>query len=329
MNGDPLRKLNILDTISIPLYMSVKRFKSFFMNWSWKLKQHLLLLDSAACECLYAWTKRANCFPMEARVTQSDPTQALTLSNQTLHCKVHGQTRTRWWCPGTALLPKCPGCEAQEPGASRCRQRRSVLHDQVVLSVGSRLPACQGLLPPRATSPSGCGPCERRHAGQTDQDRVCRKYRHKGGTAPGASSANVRRCTTRPGATDRRPAAAAWTGTAATRDKLPPSSDNFGSCSRFMILGEYLCAPGEHTCARLLSSRESVHTWSLSRGRETTCSRVEMPEEGCLLCCRPGLLACDTLALHSCYCSTKGWGLSRTMLGSVENVCIYQNIIMS
>ena len=159
MNGDPLRKLNILDTISIPLYMSVKRFKSFFMNWSWKLKQHLLLLDSAACECLYAWTKRANCFPMEARVTQSDPTQALTLSNQTLHCKVHGQTRTRWWCPGTALLPKCPGCEAQQPGASRCRQRRSVLHDQVVLSVGSRLPACQGLLPPRATSPSGCGPC--------------------------------------------------------------------------------------------------------------------------------------------------------------------------
>ena len=47
-----------------------------------------------------------------------------------------------------------------------------------------------------------------------------------------ASSANVRRCTTtRPGATDRRPAAAAWTGTAATschhrQTTLGPAADS-------------------------------------------------------------------------------------------------------
>ena len=112
--------------------------------------------------------------------------------------------------------------------------------------------------------------------------------------APGwhsTSSANVRRCTTsRPGATDRRPAAAAGTGTAAKRDKLPPSSaDNFGSCSRFLQIdcNRRVLARTWRTLLRVcvLSSRESVDTWSLSRRRETTCSRVEMPEEGCLLCC--------------------------------------------
>ena len=195
---------------------------------------------------------------MEARVSQSDPTQAFTLSNQTLHCKVHGQTRTRWWCPGTALLPKCPGCEAQEPGASRCRQRRSVLHDQVVLSVGSRLPACQGLLPPRATSPSGCGPCADTLVRPTKTE-----FAANTGTrvAPHqeASSANVRRCTTRPGATDRRPAAA-WTGTAATSCHHRQTTSGLAADSCIILIaGEYLrtwrtlprvcCLPGK-VCTR-------------------------------------------------------------------------------
>ena len=194
---------------------------------------------------------------MEARVSQSDPTQAFTLSNQTLHRKVPGQTRTRWLCPGT---DKCPGCEAQEPGASRCRQRRSVLHDQVVLSVGSRLPACQGMLPPRATSPSGCGPCADTLVRPTKTE-----FAANTGTrvAPHqeASSANVRRCTTtRPGATDRRPAAAAWTGTAATSCHHRQTTSGLAADSCIILIaGEYLrtwrtlprvcCLPGK-VCTR-------------------------------------------------------------------------------
>ena len=81
--------------------------------------------DSAACECQYVWTKRANCFPMEARVSQSDPTQAFTLPNQTLHCIlciVHGQTsklaRTRWLCSGAGQVVR-PSSQVQ---AARCKQ---------------------------------------------------------------------------------------------------------------------------------------------------------------------------------------------------------------
>ena len=143
-------------------------------------------------------------------------------------------------------------CKQVQAGASRCRQRRSVLHDQVVLSVGSRLPACQGLLPPRATSPSGCGPCERRHAGQTKTEFAAntgtRVARHQE-----ASSANVRRCTTtsRPGATDRRPAAA-WTGTAATscHHRQTTSGPAAESCI-ILIAGEHLRAPGEQSHPRV------------------------------------------------------------------------------
>ena len=148
-------------------------------------------------------------------------------------------------------LPKCPGCEAQEPGASRCRQRRSVLHDQVVLSVGSRLPACQGLLPPRATSPSGCGPCADTLVRPTKTEFAAntgtRVARHQE-----ASSANVQRCTTRPGATDRRPAAAAGTGTAATscHHRQTTSGPAAESCI-ILIAGEHLRAPGEQSHPRV------------------------------------------------------------------------------
>ena len=77
---------------------------------------------------------------------------------------------------------------------------------------------------------------------------------------PGASSANVRRCTTRPGATDRRPAAAAWTGTAATCDKLPPSSDNFGSCSRFLhYIDCRLVLANRHTRACVVIQGKCAH----------------------------------------------------------------------
>ena len=56
---------------------------------------------------------------MEARVSQSDPTQAFTLSNQTLHCILQGQTselaRTRWLCSGAGQVVR-PSSQVQ-PGA--------------------------------------------------------------------------------------------------------------------------------------------------------------------------------------------------------------------
>ena len=125
--------------------------------------------------------------------------------------------------------------------------------------VGGQSPPCL----PRSAASAGYFPewlwALRRHAGQTDQDRVCRKYRHKGGTAPGASSANVRRCTTRPGATDRRPAAA-WTGTAATSCHHRQTTSGLAADSCIILIaGEYLrtwrtlprvcCLPGK-VCTR-------------------------------------------------------------------------------
>ena len=53
---------------------------------------------------------------MEARVSQSDPTQAFTLSDQTLHCIAHGQTselaRTRWLCSGAGQVVR-PSSQVQ------------------------------------------------------------------------------------------------------------------------------------------------------------------------------------------------------------------------
>ena len=75
-----------------------------------------------------------------------------------------------------------------------------------------------------------------------------------------ASSANVRRCTTRPGATDRRPAAAAWTGTAATSCHHRQTTSGLAADSCIILIaGEYLrtwrtlprvcCLPGK-VCTR-------------------------------------------------------------------------------
>ena len=54
--------------------------------------------------------------PIEARVSQSDPTQAFTLPNQTLHCIAHGQTsklaRTRWLCSGAGQVVR-PSSQVQ------------------------------------------------------------------------------------------------------------------------------------------------------------------------------------------------------------------------
>lgn len=88
------------------------------------------MIDSAASECQYVWTKRANCFPIEARVSQSDPTQAVTLPNQTLHCMGFGQTselaRTRWLCSGAGQVVR-PSSQVQagadsQVQAARCKQ---------------------------------------------------------------------------------------------------------------------------------------------------------------------------------------------------------------
>ena len=204
----------------------------------------------ATCECQYARKPKEQIVSQLKLVchNRTQPKRSLYLIRPcTAKCMVKQE---QGGC--AQALPKCPGCEAQEPGASRCRQRRSVLHDQVVLSVGSRLPACQGLLPPRATSPSGCGPCADTLVRPTKTEFAAntgtRVARHQE-----ASSANVRRCTTtsRPGATDRRPAAAR-TGTAATscHHRQTTSGPAAESCI-ILIAGEHLRAPGEQSHPRV------------------------------------------------------------------------------
>ena len=84
---------------------------------------------------------------------------------------------------------------------------------------------------------------------------------------------------------------------------LGPAAD---SCT--LILGEYLCAPGEHTRAPVVIQGKCAHVeFEQEAGDHVQQSRnARRGLLALLLCCRPGLLACDTLALHSCYCSTKG-----------------------
>ena len=138
---------------------------------------------------------------------------------------------------GAQALPYCPSAQVVRPrsqvqaGAdsggvfytirSYCRW--------AVASLPAKVCCLRGLLPRVVVGPASADTLVRPTKTEFAANTGTRVAPHQE-----ASSANVRRCTTRPGATDRRPAAAAWTGTAATRDKLPPSSDNFGSCSRFL-----------------------------------------------------------------------------------------------
>ena len=166
---------------------------------------------------------------MEARVSQSDPTQAFTLSNQTLHCHKCMVKHQSWPEQLAQVVRPRSQVQAGADSGGAFYTIRSYCR-WAVASLPAKVCCLRGLLPRVVVGPASADTLVRPTKTEFAANTGTRVAPHQE-----ASSANVRRCTTtRPGATDRRPAAAAWTGTAATRDKLPPSSDNFGSCSRFM-----------------------------------------------------------------------------------------------
>ena len=118
-----------------------------------------------------------------------------------------------------------------------------------VASLPAKVCCLRGLLPRVVVGPASADTLVRPTKTEFAANTGTRVARHQE-----ASSANVRRCTTtsRPGATDRRPAAAAWTGTAATscHHRQTTSGPAADSCI-ILITGEYLRTPGEQTHPRV------------------------------------------------------------------------------
>ena len=237
-------------------------------------------------------------------MSQSDPTQAFTLSDQTLHCIVHGQTsklaRTRWSCSGAGQVVR-PNSQVQagaDSGGVFYRIRSYCRW--AVASLPAKVCCLRGQLPRVVVGPASADTLVRPTKTEFAANTGTRVAQHQQ-----TRSANVRRCTTAGrgqrtgGLQQQQGPALQQRATSCHLRQQTTSGPAADSC--ILIAGECLANTwGTNTPARVLSSRESVDTWSLSRRRETTCSRVEMPEEGCLLCCcTPGLLACDTLALHT------------------------------
>ena len=225
---------------------------------------------------------------MEARVSQSDPTQAFTLSNQTLHCIAHGQTsklaRTRWLCSGAGQVVR-PSSQVQagaDSGGVFYRIRSYCRW--AVASLPAKVCCLRGQLPRVVVGPASADTLVRPTKTEFAANTGTRVAQHGRPAALMYGGVPAGRGQRTGGLQQQLGPALQQRATSCHLRQQTTSGPAADSC-RLIVTGEYLRAPGQHSCACVLSSRESVDTWSLSRRRETTCSRVEMPEEGCLLCC--------------------------------------------
>ena len=189
---------------------------------------------------------------------RTQPKRSLNLIRPCTECRVHGQTsklaRRRWSCSGAGQVvrPRSQVQAGADSGGvfytirSYCRW--------AVASLPAKVCCLRGLLPRVVVGPASADTLVRPTKTEFAANTGTRVARHQE-----ASSANVRRCTTtsRPGATDRRPAAA-WTGTAATscHHRQTTSGPAADSCI-ILIAGEYYwrthprvcCHPGK-VCTR-------------------------------------------------------------------------------
>ena len=191
---------------------------------------------------------------------RTQPKRSLNLIRPCTECRVHGQTskfaRTRWLCSGAAQVvrPRSQVQAGADSGGvfytirSYCRW--------AVASLPAKVCCLRGLLPRVVVGPASADTLVRPTKTEFAANTGTRVAPHQE-----ASSANVRRCTTtRPGATDRRPAAAAWTGTAATSCHHRQTTSGLAADSCIILIaGEYLrtwrtlprvcCLPGK-VCTR-------------------------------------------------------------------------------
>ena len=224
---------------------------------------------------------------MEARVSQSDPTQAFTLSDQTLHCIVLGQTsklaRTRWSCSGAGQVVR-PSSQVQagaDSGGVFYRIRSYCRW--AVASLPAKVCCLRGQLPRVVVGPASADTLVRPTKTEFAANTGTRVAQHGRPAALMYGGVPAGRGQRTGGLQQQLGPALQQRATSCHLRQQTTSGPAADSCR--LIAGGYLRAPGQHNRVRVLSSRESVDTWSLSRRRETTCSRVEMPEEGCLLCC--------------------------------------------
>ena len=167
--------------------------------------------------------------------------RSLSLIRPCTECRVHGQTsklaRTRWSCSGAGQVvrPRSQVQAGADSGGvfytirSYCRW--------AVASLPAKVCCLRGLLPRVVVGPASADTLVRPTKTEFAANTGTRVAPHQE-----ASSANVRRCTTtsRPGATDRRPAAAAWTGTAATSCHHRQTTSGLAADSCIILIaGEY------------------------------------------------------------------------------------------
>ena len=251
--------------------------------------------------------QKSKLFPNGSSCVTIGPNPSVhSLSNQTLHCIVHGQTsklaRTRWSCSGAGQVVR-PRCKQMQAGAdsggvfytirSYCRW--------AVASLPAKVCCLRGLLPRVVV-----GPAQTRWS---DRPRP---------SLPQIPAQGWHRT--------RRPAALMYGG-------VPPPAGRGQRTGGLQQLGPAL-QQQVATIVRQLWVLQQIHdfrrvlvrTWRAHLRAPVVvqgkCAHVEF-EQGAgdhvqqsrnarrlllalLLCCRPGLLACDTLALHSCYCSNNG-----------------------
>ena len=199
------------------------------------------------------------------------------------------------------MLRRWSGCEAQQPGASRCRQPGASSQVQAgadsggvfykirsycrwaVASLAAKVCCLRGQLPRVVVGPASADTLVRPTKTEFAANTGTRVAQHGRPAALMYGGVPAGRGQRTGGLQQQQGPALQQRATSCHLRQQTTSGPAADSCR--LIAGEYLRAPGEHNPVRVLSSRESVHTWSLSRRRETTCSRVEMPEEGCLLCC--------------------------------------------
>ena len=240
-------------------------------------------------------------------MSQSDPTQAFTLSDQTLHCIVHGQTsklaRTRWSCSGAGQVVR-PNSQVQagaDSGGVFYRIRSYCRW--AVASLPAKVCCLRGQLPRVVVGPASADTLVRPTKTEFAANTGTRVAQHQQ-----TRSANVRRCTTagrgqRTGGLQQQLGPALQQRATSCHLRQQTTSGPAADSCRLIVAGEYLRAPGEQTLPRACV---------VIQGK---CGHVEFEQEAgdhvqqsrnarrgllaLLLCCTPGLLACDTLALHT------------------------------
>ena len=215
--------------------------------------------------------------------------------------------RTRWSCSGAGQVVR-PSSQVQagaDSGGVFYRIRSYCRW--AVASLPAKVCCLRGQLPRVVVGPASADTLVRPTKTEFAANTGTRVAQHQQ-----ASSANVRRCTTagrgqRTGGLQQQQGPALQQRATSCHLRQQTTSGPAADSCRLIVTGEYLRASGKHSRACVVFQGKCGHVeFEQEAGDHVQQSRnARRGLLALLLCCTPGLLACDTLALQSCYCSTK------------------------